>query len=157
MTRFFNARVETLTKPAIYQVRFSSYQNYQDTFAKVYKAAHTASGKRVTQKIIVLAGLLALKHASKSEIKGYLEELKLDKNPNKPEHANAMHRAVELTLHDTALAKSLLGHLAFDLRLHTIVMRQVYHLGTFKLAECDHDDLKALLLAAEAITADLNS
>ena len=105
---YFYVRVVTLTKPAIYQVRFSSYPNYQDAFARVFVAAHTARGKRVTQKTIVLAGLLALKHASKSEIKDYLEELKLDRNPNKPENDNAMHRAVELTLHDTALAKSLL-------------------------------------------------
>lgn len=146
-----------MTKPAIYQVRFSSYPNYQDAFARVFVAAHTARGKRVTQKTIVLAGLLALKHASKSEIKDYLEELKLDRNPNKPENDNAMHRAVELTLHDTALAKSLLGHLAFDLRIHDVSMRQVYHLGTFKLAQCDNEDLKSLLMAAEAITADLNA
>jgi len=146
-----------LTKSSIYQVRLSSYQNYQDTFSKVYRNAHEASKKRITQKIIILAGLIALKGSSKEEIEGYVSELKLDKNPNNPENLAAMHRAVELTLHDTALAKALIGHFAYDLRLHQISMRQIYHLGTFKLAKSNPEDLKDYVTAAEAITAELNA
>lgn len=146
-----------MSKKAVYQVRFSSYPDFQKTLDRVLRKAQSKFEFSVSRKMLVLAGVLSLKHLSGLQIAGLRKNLKIDKNPVRPDNRGALHRAVELSLHDTALAKSVLGHIALELRIHDISMRELYHIGIGRLDRISGADVSTLVLAAIAIHEDLNA
>jgi len=146
-----------MTKKAVYQVRFSSYPEFQKALDRALNKAQSTLDFRVSRKILVLAGLLSIKSLSRVKIKNLREELKIDKNPVKPENSGALHKAVELSLNDTALAKAIMGHFALELRIHDISMRELYHIGICHLDKIRGVEVSTLVQAAKAIHEDLNA
>lgn len=146
-----------MSKKPVYQVRFSTYPNFQKALDRVLRKAQSTLDFKVSRKILVLAGVLSLKHLSRIQIKNLREKLRIDKNPIKPENPGALHKAVELSLNDTALAKSIMGHFAFELHIHDISMRELYHIGICHLDRISGADVSTLVQAAKAIHEDLNA
>jgi len=144
-------------KPQSYIVRFSSDRNFQAVIDRVVNKAKKATDGHVSRKTVVLAGLIALKSASKQNILTYRSKLVLGKNAHKDDRSKSLHKAVQLSLNDTALAKSLLGHVAFELRIHDLGLRELYHLGIYRLDKTKASDLATLIYAADAMREDLNS
>lgn len=154
----------------VYQLRLSSYPEFQTKFNEVHQAANAWLSSlsrdeirvgdkkfKVNQRMTILAGMLCLRTSTKDEIVQWLEHLTVDKDPNKPVYAGTLYKAAEMTMNETALAKALVGKLAYEYQLHTVTFREAFHLGVFALAECDQDEIAALYRAANMIVWDLTS